>query len=146
ELVGSGWPPGRGVLLERGRATVAQVALAQPDRDLWREPVAAPLHLVRLPREVVLDRVGYAPMAQARPGEDSGHDGAGSGGNSGHPSAGSSGSSSHDGAASGKAVPHHDGAKSREAVSGQDAAGPGAPVSGQVLLGQGGDAAQWVSR
>src|SRR5699024_5352002 len=58
ELVAAGWPPGRGVLLERGDAWVAQVLLCQPERESWLHPELAPLRLAPLP---TLVRLSDAP-------------------------------------------------------------------------------------
>lgn len=54
DLVAAGWPPGRGVLLERGDAWVAQVALTTPAPQRWRPAAKEPLRLVPLPVTVPL--------------------------------------------------------------------------------------------
>ena len=54
DLVASGWPAGRGVLLERGQAWVAQVALTGADPQQWRPADGPPLRLAPLPALVPL--------------------------------------------------------------------------------------------
>ncbi len=55
KLVAAGWPPGRGVLLERGDAWVAQVLLPQPEPEEWQDPEDTPLRLAALPAIVHLE-------------------------------------------------------------------------------------------
>ena len=54
ELVGTGWPPGRGVLLDRGEAWLTQVALVDPDPAQWTPAEGSPLRLAALPEVVHL--------------------------------------------------------------------------------------------
>ena len=73
DLVATGWPPGRGVLLERGDAWVAQVALARPAPQHWRPAAEEPLRLVPLPARVPLAEALEADLpepaaAQRNPG------------------------------------------------------------------------------
>ena len=69
DLVATGWPPGRGVLLERGDAWVAQVALATPAPQHWRPAAEEPLQLAPLPVMVPLEeaRATDLPRPDASP-------------------------------------------------------------------------------
>ncbi|MBZ2197565.1 FtsK/SpoIIIE domain-containing protein [Occultella gossypii] len=58
DLVGTGWPAGRGVLITSGATRVAQVALAVAAPDTYRAPAQAPVHLVALPATVPLTDLG----------------------------------------------------------------------------------------
>lgn len=72
-LVAPGWPPGRGVLLRRGDAWVAQVALTTPDPQEWQPATAAPLRLAPLPVLVPLTeapRPGSTEVTLGRGGDD----------------------------------------------------------------------------
>ncbi|SED72437.1 DNA segregation ATPase FtsK/SpoIIIE, S-DNA-T family [Ruania alba] len=54
ELVGTGWPPGRGVLVERTGACVMQVGVATPDGAAWVAPSTVPWRVRALPERVEL--------------------------------------------------------------------------------------------
>ncbi|WP_154793133.1 FtsK/SpoIIIE domain-containing protein [Occultella kanbiaonis] len=65
DLVGTGWPAGRGVLITSGAARVAQVALAATAPDSYRAPARAPVRLVALPATAPLADVGEPDGARA---------------------------------------------------------------------------------
>ncbi|QOR71829.1 FHA domain-containing protein [Ruania alkalisoli] len=54
ELVGTGWPPGRGVLVERGGAVTMQIAVTEPDAGAWGHPPSPPWRIRPLPDMVAL--------------------------------------------------------------------------------------------
>ncbi|WP_147918245.1 FtsK/SpoIIIE domain-containing protein [Ruania zhangjianzhongii] len=124
-LVASGWPPGRGVLLGRGDAWVAQVALAAPDPQEWQPAGADPLRLAPLPVTVRL--------AEAPPGDQP-----------------SDSSAPPDcGAIPGTPAPPGSGAipgTSAPPGSGAIPGTPAPPGRAALALGRGGDDASWLHR
>ncbi len=61
DIVGTGWPPGRGILLERGTATVCQAAIPSAESTQWPERSTVPLRIAELPETV--DNPRSAPAA-----------------------------------------------------------------------------------
>ncbi|UFU05528.1 FtsK/SpoIIIE domain-containing protein [Ruania halotolerans] len=64
DLVGSGWPPGRGVLVERRGAYTMQVAVATPDGGAWATPESSPWRVRHLPERVSLDHPALVRSAE----------------------------------------------------------------------------------
>ncbi|CAM3358951.1 FtsK/SpoIIIE domain-containing protein [Occultella aeris] len=65
DLVGTGWPAGRGVLITSGATRMAQVALAAAAPDSYRDPARAPVRLIALPATVTLADIGQLDGAPA---------------------------------------------------------------------------------